>query len=176
MTVCIGLSSLFVCSNPFTGSTSAAQLQREGRSERGDLLQPLSLPRPVVVPVRGEEKVLDIHGETVCLRGAANEGGDHLSVGSEGGDSARILRGVLRGGATPHCLVFNHLILTRHLYHHTPLEYILKHLYMYPRTLVFGSWDIIQTYHRPSACICMQLYPYAYPLKTHSMDSIHLHA
>ncbi len=79
--------------------STAAQLQREGRSERGDLLQPLSLPRPVDVPVRGEEKELDIHRETVCPRVAAKEGGDHVSVGSEGGDSARILRGVLRGEA-----------------------------------------------------------------------------
>ena len=67
--------------------STAAQLQREGRSERGDLLQPLSLPRPVDVPVRGEEKELDIHRETVCPREAAKEGGDHVSVGSEGSDS-----------------------------------------------------------------------------------------
>lgn len=67
--------------------STAPQLQREGRSERGDLLQPLSLPRPVDVPVQGEDKTLDIHRETVCPRGAAKEGGDHLSVGSEGGDS-----------------------------------------------------------------------------------------
>ena len=45
---------------------TAPQPQREGRSERGDLLQPLSLPRPVDVPVRGEEKELDIHRKTVC--------------------------------------------------------------------------------------------------------------
>ena len=79
--------------------STAPQLQREGRSERGDLLQPLPLPRPVDVPVRGEEKELDIHGETVCPGGTAKEGGDHLSLGSEGGDSARTLRGVLRGEA-----------------------------------------------------------------------------
>ena len=120
--------------------------------------------------------------------------------------------------ATPHCRIFNHLILTRHLYHHTPLiEYIQKHLYMYPRTLLFGSWDITQPYHRPYAHICMQMHTYgytcvhmhadarplphprltlhayacmcihmkcicmqmcacAYPLRTHSMHSIHLHA
>ena len=66
---------------------TASRLQRQGRSERGDLLQPLSLPRPVGVPVRGEEKILDIHGETVCPRGAAKEGGDNLSMGSEGSDS-----------------------------------------------------------------------------------------
>ena len=53
--------------------STAAQLQREGRSERGDLLQPLPLPRPVDVPVRGEEKELDIHRETVCPREAAKE-------------------------------------------------------------------------------------------------------
>ena len=121
-------------------------------------------------------------------------------------------------GETPHCRKSTPLILTRHLYRHTPLvEYIMKHLYMYPRTLLFGSWDITQTYHRPYAhicmhmhtygytcmqmhadvrplphprltlhayacicihmlCICMQIYPNAYPLRTHSMDSIHLHA
>ena len=47
----------------------------------------------------GEEKTLDIHGETVCPRGAAKEGGDHLSLGGEGGDSTRPLRSVLRGEA-----------------------------------------------------------------------------
>ena len=78
---------------------TAPQPQREGRSERGDLLQPLSLPRPVDVPVRGEEKELDIHRKTVCPGGAAKEGGDHVSVGSEGGDSARTLRCVLLGEA-----------------------------------------------------------------------------
>ncbi len=67
--------------------STAPQLQREGRSERGDLLQPLSLPRPVDVPVQGEDKTLDIHRETVCPRGAAKGGGDHVSVGSEGSDS-----------------------------------------------------------------------------------------
>ena len=46
--------------------STAARLQQQGRSERGDLLQPLPLPRPVDVPVRGKEKELDIHGETVC--------------------------------------------------------------------------------------------------------------
>ena len=66
---------------------TASPLQRQGRSERGDLLQPLSLPRPVDVPVQGEEKTLDIHRETVCPRGAAKEGGDNLSMGSEGSDS-----------------------------------------------------------------------------------------
>ena len=66
---------------------TASRLQRQGRSERGDLLQPLSLPRPVDVPVQGEEKTLDIHRETVCPRGAAKEGGDNLSMGSEGSDS-----------------------------------------------------------------------------------------
>ena len=72
--------------------------------------------------------------------------------------------------ATPHCRIFNHLILTRHLYHHTPLvEYILKHLYMYPRTLLFGSWDITQPYHRPYAHICMHMHTYGY-------TCVHLHA
>ena len=61
-------------------------------------------------------------------------------------------------------------ILTRHLYHHTPLvEYILKHLYMYPRTRVFGSWDITQTYHRPYAHICMHMHSYGY-------TCVHMHA
>ena len=72
--------------------------------------------------------------------------------------------------ATPHCRIINHLILTRHLYHHTPLvEYILKHLYMYPRTRVFGSWDITQTYHRPYAHICMHMHSYGY-------TCVHMHA
>ena len=114
-------------------------------------------------------------------------------------------------GATPYRRKSTPPILTRHLYHHTPLvEYILKHLYMYPRTLLFGSWDITQPYHRPYAHICMQMHTYAcrctsitppkltlhayacmcihmkcicmqmcacaYPLRTHSMHSIHLHA
>ena len=79
-----------------------------------------------------------------------------------------ILKSLIR--ATPHCRIFNHLILTRHLYHHTPLvEYILKHLYMYPRTRVFGSWDITQTYHRPYAHICMHMHTYGY-------TCVHLHA
>ena len=65
--------------------------------------------------------------------------------------------------ATPHCHILNPLILTRHLYHHTPLvEYILKHLYMYPRTLLFGSWDITQPYHHPYAYICMHMHTYGY--------------
>ena len=66
-------------------------------------------------------------------------------------------------GETPHCRKSTPLILTRHLYHHTPLvEYIMKHLYMYPRTLLFGSWDITQTYHHPYAYICMHMHTYAY--------------
>ena len=86
--------------------------------------------------------------------------------------------------ATPHCRIFNHLILTRHLYHHTPLvEYILKHLYMYPRTRVFGSWDITHTYHRPYAHICMHVHVH-YPTQTDSAcicmhvhpHEVHLHA
>ena len=104
-------------------------------------------------------------------------------------------------GATPYRRKSTPPILTRHLYHHTPLiEYIQKHLYMYPRTLLFGSWDITQPYHRPYAHICMHMHSYGYtcvhmhadarplphprltlhayacPLKTHSMHSIHLHA
>ena len=71
--------------------------------------------------------------------------------------------------ATPYRRKSTPPILTRHLYHHTPLvEYILKHLYMYPRTRVFGSWDIIQTYHHPYAHICMQMHSYGY-------TCVHLH-
>ena len=73
-------------------------------------------------------------------------------------------------GATPHRRKSTPPILTRHLYHHTPLvEYILKHLYMYPRTRVFGSWDITQTYHHPYAYICMHMHSYEY-------TCVHLHA
>ena len=65
--------------------------------------------------------------------------------------------------ATPYRRKSTPLILTRHLYHHTPLvEYTLKHLYMYPRTRVFGSWDSTQTYHRPYAHICMHMHTYGY--------------
>ena len=72
--------------------------------------------------------------------------------------------------ATPHRRKSTPPILTRHLYHHTPLvEYTLKHLYMYPRTRVFGSWDITQTYHRPYAHICMHMHSYGY-------TCVHLHA
>ena len=72
--------------------------------------------------------------------------------------------------ATPYRRKSTPPILTRHLYHHTPLvEYILKHLYMYPRTLVFGSWDIIQTYHRPYVHICMHMHTYGY-------TCVHMHA
>ena len=40
---------------------------------------------------------------------------------------------------TPHCRIFNHLILTRHLHHHTPLvEHILKHLYISPTLVSLG--------------------------------------
>ena len=70
--------------------STAPQLQREGRSERGDLLQPLSLPRPVDVPVQGEDKTLDIHRETVCPCGAAKEGGDRAGAqGLEGDDESK---------------------------------------------------------------------------------------
>ena len=71
-----------------------------------------------------------------------------------------------------------------------------------PPTPSYGSWNITHTYHRPYTymcihvlsrtlsrltlhaygcisihmkCSCMQLHPYAYTLKTHSMNSIHLH-
>ena len=73
-------------------------------------------------------------------------------------------------GATPHCRIFNHHILTRHLYHHTPLvEYILKHLYIYPRTRVFGSWDITLPHYHPYAHICMHMH-------TDRYICIHIHA
>ena len=72
--------------------------------------------------------------------------------------------------ATPHCRFFNHFFLSHHLYHHTPLvEYILKHLYMYPRTLLFGSWDITHPYHHPYVHNCMQIHSYGYRY-------IHMHA
>ena len=72
--------------------------------------------------------------------------------------------------ATPHCRKSTPPILTRHLYHRIPLvEYILKHLYMYPRTRVFGSWDITNPYHRPYAHICMHMHTYGYTW-------VHLHA
>ena len=77
----------------------------------------------------------------------------------------RVYRGpyYLHNRTTPYRRKSTPPILTRHLYHHTPLvEYILKHLYMYPRTRVFGSWDITQTYHRPYAYICMHMHSYGY--------------
>ena len=72
--------------------------------------------------------------------------------------------------ATPHRRKPTPPILTRHLYHHTPLiEYIQKHLYMYPRTLLFGSWDITNPYHRPYAHIYMHMHSYGY-------TCVHMHA
>ena len=92
---------------------------------------------------------------------------------------------------TPHCRFFNHLILTHHLHHHTPLiEYNLKHLYVFPHTRVLGSWDITHTYHRlytymcihvhvqnsiqtDSACIWMHQHPHEVHL--HAAASICIH-
>ena len=68
--------------------------------------------------------------------------------------------------ATPHCRILTPPILTRHLYHHTPLvEYILKHLYMYPALFSLGhgtSLIHIIVHMHTSICICTLMDTHVY--------------